>query len=71
MKKAILLLIILSSCKTHYTTNYKVVTKERAYYTNNITCINDSIMLYENGRNGYPRRMFLIPVLETKIIKNR
>lgn len=59
------------ACKTQITTNYKVVTKERNYYTDKITFINDSIMFYETNRKGKPKASFMLPYKGTKIISSK
>ena len=70
-----LLIIILAlfflSCKTYTVTNYKIVTKERNYYTDKITFMNDSIMFYEKQRNGKPKAHLVIPNSGTKIILSK
>lgn len=59
----IILLALLSiSCKTYIATNYKLVTRERSYYTDKITYINDSIMFFEKYRNGMPKAPYMIPL---------
>ncbi|TDO96159.1 hypothetical protein EV145_112133 [Flavobacterium sp. 245] len=62
------LLISLLSCKTHIVTKYKIVTKERSYYTDEITYSNDSIKFYEKKRNGSLRGVFIIPFRNSEII---
>jgi hypothetical protein len=53
MKKAILILILFTSCKTQIVTNYKITTNERNYYTNSFEVKNDSILFSEAGRGNY------------------
>jgi hypothetical protein len=50
MKKLILLLILCVSCKVHYATNYKIITPNGNFYTNDFKIVNDSIFIVEfNG----------------------
>jgi PhoPQ-activated pathogenicity-related protein len=66
----IILALFFLSCKTYISTNYKLVTKERSYYTDKITFVNDSIMFYEKNRKGKPKAAYLIPFKGTKIISS-
>lgn len=54
MRTIIILIIALfcMSCKVHIATKFKIVTKERNYYTDSIMYKNDSIMFAEKCRNG-------------------
>jgi hypothetical protein len=63
--------LLCMACKSHYATNYKLVTKERSYYTNKLSYVNDSIMFYETDRRGNPKAAYTIPFKETKIISSR
>ena len=64
----LLLALFFLSCKTYIATKYKLVTKNRNYYTDKITFVNDSIMFYEKHRNGNPKAPLFIPYSGTKII---
>jgi hypothetical protein len=64
----ILLAMSLMSCKVHIATNFKIVTKERSYYTDKVTYINDSVMFYEKYRNGLPKAPYIVPYRGTEII---
>lgn len=67
----IILAFLLMSCKPQIATNYKLVTKERNYYTNKLTFVNDSIMFYETNRKGKPKASFILPFRGTEIIPSK
>ncbi|UWY28822.1 hypothetical protein N4T20_02605 [Flavobacterium sp. TR2] len=70
MRTIIILIIALfcMSCKVHIATKFKIVTKERNYYTENITYRNDSIMFAEKCRNGLSKDTLKILYKSVKII---
>lgn len=70
MRTIIILIIALicMSCKGHMPKNYKVVRKERNYYTEKITYFNDSIMFLEKCRNGRLKDTIKIQSDRTEII---
>lgn len=67
----IILAFVLMSCKPQIATNYKVVTRERNYYTDKLTYVNDSIMFFEKNRKGKPKAAFAIPYKDTEIITSK
>ncbi|WP_294958731.1 hypothetical protein [uncultured Flavobacterium sp.] len=73
MRTIIILLIAMlcMACKTQFTTNYKLVTKKRNYYTDTIASVNDSIMFHEKHRNGKPKEHLVVPYSSTKIILSK
>lgn len=62
-----LLILILMSCKTNWTTTYKVETTKRSYYTDSIKIKNDSLYFSEFRRNKLEKRSYIIPYKEAKI----
>jgi len=68
MKTISIILIALSfaSCKTTIATNYKISTKDRNYYCNDYSIVNDTIF---GSENRY--RTFSIPVGNILEIKNK
>lgn len=67
MKKLILILILCSACKTHYVTNYKIITPNGNFYVNEFKVINDSIFIVEFNR--YEIRRTGVFKLDQVIIK--
>lgn len=53
-----LLLISLTSCKTHCTTAYKITTEKRSYYTDYPTFTKDSVFGAELKRNKQVKENF-------------
>jgi hypothetical protein len=70
MKKAILLLILFVSCKTHIATNYKITQDKRNYYVNSFEVINDSLCFSELDRSGQPHGSYKIPYCGV-VIRNK
>jgi len=67
---AFIAMILLNSCKAHYTNEYKVVTKDGNFYVDEITRSNDSIFLKELLRDGTVRRTGKFLESETTILKS-
>lgn len=59
--KVIIISLCFTSCKTHFTTAYRITTKERHYYCNNPKFVNDTVRGAELKRNGKILRVFEIP----------
>lgn len=69
--KTIPILIIATlcmACRTQITTNYKLVTKHRNYYTDQIAIIGDSIIFSEKDRKGKPKASYILQYRDTQVI---
>lgn len=55
------LIIMFTSCKTHFVTQYRIKTAERSYYCNHPKFVNDTVRGAELKRNGEILRVFEIP----------
>lgn len=68
----LILMILLTSCKTYSLTQYIVVTENRKYYTDDVVqdTILNQIYFSEFSRKGNLKKLTIIPFKQVKVIKS-
>jgi outer membrane protein assembly factor BamE (lipoprotein component of BamABCDE complex) len=68
----LMLILLLTSCKTYVPTQYTVITEDRKYYTDDVVqdTILNQIYFSENSCKGNLKQLIIIPFKQVKVIKS-